>query len=301
MVVEISGKLDAILRSTSSGSGAMTRNGTPKPEQTRSESGALIEDNEVAKSRSRRLTAGALETTATQDAVEILATAANLEGKRFFWLSATPERSLDLSRILESRTDPIVQLIEQPPVVREGGFDLRLDARSRIITGDRRRLVLQNYGALELTIHGRLLFVGHPELLCWGREARQTHAFLINQLSLTELVMLFSELASEIYLEAGFSGDVRLGFGVSRLRKTENVKLEAGPLKGFRLGRPETAADSTFEHFVNLDLKMPDASAAALICSVYNYFGIESDRAPYIKLSDGVRTIDRALVASDGP
>ena len=237
----------------------------------------------------------------THQAVKNLATVADLDEMPYFWLSADPKIPFDLSRILESKHDPIVRLIEDPPVVREGGFDLRLNQNSTIVEGDRRRVILQKYGALELSIQGRLLFVGHEDLLCWGRRKRQENSHLINQLALTELVLLFSELVSLVFSEANYSGSLRLAIGLSNFCKDQNIQLEPGPLSEWNSSTPKTVSESSLYVFIDTDAEDLEKGASELIGKVYNRFGYESDQAPYMRINtDNIRVIDKKIVASGG-
>jgi hypothetical protein len=63
--------------------------------------------------------------------------------KPAFVLMSAPKRTLDLRSLFETRDTPLVDLLEDPPRLRDSGFGLDSDHHSRIVEGRLRRAVLE--------------------------------------------------------------------------------------------------------------------------------------------------------------
>lgn len=232
--------------------------------------------------------------------------AVGLYEKPAFVLAAVPPQTLNLRSLFESRQAPLVQLLEQPPKVRNSGFEITAGYNSRIHEGRLRRVMAENDRLLELHRDGLAVFVarGDQDGLCWGRPERQRKAFLINQLTLIEWTYLFSrfvETAFDGHLESG--SEVRIKVQISRLALNgNNCYLQAGPLDRFGGSSLRQAPRDSFVASIIYHHKedAPDRVAVLLIAEVYLWFGFEEERIPYTLSAPGGRIIDRDALASVG-
>ncbi len=84
--------------------------------------------------------------------LERIATAlidAELSGKRSITLGAIPMERVEISSIFEARSAQVVRLLEHPPELRLGGFDLDTGSPARIVRGQLRRAIATGYKIIE--------------------------------------------------------------------------------------------------------------------------------------------------------
>ena len=97
--------------------------------------------------------------------------AAGLDNLPLIVLAAYPPWSINFEKIFDSRTSKEAQLLERPPVFRQGGgFDLNTHQQSQIVQAKLRRCVAQERKILELWKDGLLLFIGRgdSDFLGWA-------------------------------------------------------------------------------------------------------------------------------------
>ena len=96
--------------------------------------------------------------------------AAGLATVPAFVLVAFPEAKITVEALFESRNAPLVQILQNPPEIRNSGFDITVDHTSHIVNGTLRRSVVQESKLLEMHKDGLVIFVnrGDQDGLCWG-------------------------------------------------------------------------------------------------------------------------------------
>lgn len=222
-----------------------------------------------------------------------------LDTEPAFVLSAIPSRRINLRSLFESRNSLSVRLIENPPYLRSAGFNLDAGGNSRIVEGRLRRAVIDCYKLLEFHRDGLAVFAatGGDEFLCWGRERRQTNAYLINQVALVESVYLFTLLVSQLYSEHLEAGDeVALEIRALRMSR-EGIPFN---LEGGRADRWSSVAGTKSAPAGEMSLStkfslisdMPERAAVLLLSEVYSWFGFEEDKIPYTKITPAGRVVD---------
>ena len=232
--------------------------------------------------------------------------AAGFNEKPVFALISVPKRKLDLRQLFEARDTPLVDILEDPPTIRSGGFNLNVGHHSRIVEGRLRRVVFEGYGLLEFHRDGVAIYVapGDGGRLCWGRAERQVDSYLINQMALVEMTYLFCKALRLLYegrLQSGECFDLqmkilRLGKGV------KNFLLEPGPLDGFGGPSIEQApsVSRTFHTEVRYDLDSPERAAVLILSELYNWVGYEESSVPYTAVVDGRRVIEPEQILRAG-
>jgi hypothetical protein len=129
--------------------------------------------------------------------------AAGLNDVPAFALTAAPVEPVTLPTLFRGRDEPLVRLLEHPPELREGGFDLAVGEPARIVRGEIRRAVVPERMALECWPDGTLIFAAQAgDFLCWGTQRRPGAPLQINPLALGESTYLFVELARLVYEHA---------------------------------------------------------------------------------------------------
>jgi hypothetical protein len=224
-----------------------------------------------------------------------------------FSLLAWPDVPIDFPGLFESREDAIVQLLEHPPQLRNGGFDLLAGRLSTIVEGKLRRCTAPGYRLLEVWRDGPLIGVwqGDGGHLCWGMDSPPEAGLRINNLALTETVFLFCYWALKMYKFAALEpGRLRFRMMFSDMAPTRKpFSLNPHPIstiafKFYDDGQP--APESAGKHFdIQTDFANAEAGTVAykLLFDLYTWFGFEANRVPYVN-RDKEPMIDPALILS---
>jgi hypothetical protein len=235
--------------------------------------------------------------------------AAKLTDQPCFLLAAYPMVGVNADALFASKSNPLVQLLEHPPEIRNAGFDLTVDHSSHIVRGSLRRSVSEESKLIEMHHDGVVIFVsrGDSSGLCWGREKAQSTKNLINQLVLIESTYLFAR-----FIHSAYGGLVTPGTNVTYRMALINVcsaerpcALFSGPLDRWGYGTTREATDSLAQVSVmeSYDSVAPARVAFLLLSKLYAWFGFESDNIPYSSdTADGTNSIDEEkLVAAGKP
>ena len=222
---------------------------------------------------------------------------ADLGGKRSFSLAAIPTNTVEIQSLFERRDADVVRLLENPPELRQGGFDLAADASARIVRGQLRRAVTPRYKTLELWRDGTLVFgaAGDENFLSWGRHSVTAGPIRINPLVLIESTFLFVELSRLIYQHV----TPQPSSVVYRL-ELQNMTLEGkpsvlipGPVGSFawEFGTGTRSPAPTPNFIYTITWNEPSIKsgeiAFQLVREVYRWFGLEDNNIPYKEQVDG--------------
>ncbi len=235
---------------------------------------------------------------------------ADLGGRRSFSLAAVPTQTVEIPAFFERRDADIVRLLENPPELRPGGFDLETGAPARIVRGQLRRAVTPKYKTLELWRDGTLVFgaAGDEDFLCWGRHTITGGPLRINPLVLIESTYLFAELSRRIYQQVKPQPKV-----VEYMLELYNMTLEGkpcvlipGPVGSaaweFGTGTRSPAPAPNFICTLrwNEPSIKPGEIAFQLVREVYRWFGFEDSNIPYKEQVDGQFAISPELIRKAG-
>jgi hypothetical protein len=207
------------------------------------------------------------------------------------YLSASPTTPTSIPSIF--RPDEVKQLLQNPPETRHSGFNLatydvpRIDKGEMytVSNGDRKRLDLYPDGTL-------VAYATFADFLGWPRDAVQFPEYpKINSLALIEFTFDFAQLYERILdFVDPTPPRVRFELGLRNAHLQNGRQLLLAPygirMLGFETGgRP--APDPTVDrsHEVDVSPESPyipvGEVAYALVESLYNWFGYQSDAIPY--------------------
>lgn len=236
---------------------------------------------------------------------------ADLGGRRSFSLAAVPTQAVEIPALFERRDAEIVRLLENPPKLRQGGFDLQTDSPARILRGQLRRAVTPKYNTLELWRDGTLIFgaAGDENFLCWGRHPMTSGPLRINPLALIESTYLFAELSKLIFQQASpqpKTVEYMIELHYMTLEEKPCV-LIPGPVgsAAWEYGRGGRAVPAPAPNFFsNLTWDEPSVKpgeiAFRLVREVYRWFGIEDINIPYKEQVDGQFAITAEQIRKAG-
>lgn len=226
------------------------------------------------------------------------------EGKPAFSLAAWPLQPIDFPDLFESHDAPVVRLLEQPPRLRDAGFDFATRRLSAIVEGRLRRCLIPDRKILEIWRDGPLICVipGDDWHLCWGMRSSPDTGLRINNLALTETVYLFCDWSLKVYRNAvpppnRFKIRVMLSdmtvhgrsFSLNPYRQNEFTISE---------GR-RTAPVATGQHFeieVESATADPGFLAYQLLSDIYAWFGFNAAEMPYVNRKQQPPRIDPAQI-----
>jgi len=230
--------------------------------------------------------------------------AVGLEGKPCFILAAGPIESVQIPTLFSSRNSEVVRLLEDPPKLRDNGFDLNTEQHPIIVRGAIRRCMISSYKLLELGRDGLLIFVarGDSDFLAWS-SSDPSQGLAINTWVLVEATYLFSELAlklaphaqpvpSRIQLSLALE-DMSIG-GIPCRLMPHAPKPNHAYSASWR-----SAPDARVMVTVEYDLRSATGGnlSYALLSELYLQFGFEGDVVPLADRSKTPPVIDPALIA----
>jgi len=231
-----------------------------------------------------------------------LSMAAELNGRPLFSLAAIPAPAVDFPGFLR-QDSPLVKMLDNPSVLRVGGFDMNLSRPTDLVAGQMRRTVKSANAALELGREGALLFIADGDsYLCWGTSERQGR-LRINSLALSESTYSFARLSAAVYMQAA-THPVSVRYVISLHNMTVGGKaaqLSPGPIGpfGYKFAiNPHDAPDSHLIRTSTWDgpAVHPGKVAFRLAREVYAWFGIGENLVPYVAEVDGEHVIEPELI-----
>jgi schlafen family protein len=227
------------------------------------------------------------------------------EGKPSFSLVAWPLQSADFPNLFESREVPVVGLLENPPQLRSGGFDLSTRRISSIIEARLRRCLIPEHKLLEVWRDGVLICVvpGDDWHLCWGMHSTAETGLRINNIALTETVYLFCDWVLKIYANASPT-PARIKIRIILSDMTINgTPCSLSPYRPnpYNLGDGRNPAPRS-EPGVHVEIEAdptnaePGVIAYELLAFLYAWFGFDAAEMPYVNRDSPPPKIDPAQI-----
>jgi len=234
---------------------------------------------------------------------------ADLDGRPNFSLAAVPVQAVEMPALFERRDADIVRLLENPPELRQSGFDLQTGVSARIVRGQLRRAATPRYKTLELSRDGTLIFgaAADENFLCWGKHTIASGPLRINPLVLIESIYLFVELSRLVFQQANpqpKAVEYRLGLQKMTVQGKPCV-LIPGPIGTFawQFGTDIRKAPAPYFIFTlnwsDPTIK-PGRVAFRLVSEVYRWFGVEDNCIPYNVQEDGQFAISAEEIQKAG-
>jgi hypothetical protein len=241
--------------------------------------------------------------------VEQALTVVGLYDKPAFILAAVPHEAIQIPTLFERRDAPVVRLLEAPPALRVNGFDLTSGASTRIVEGERRRVMTAEDKLLELWRDGTLVFVGAGDdtLLGWGKTTQGGKPIRINQLVLLESTYLFGEFHRRV-LEYMEPRPTAFTYSLELRNMTVNdipCGLIPGPLGTFAwvwedsIHRAPSSRKRIATRWTQQEI-LPGLIAFLLVSELYAWFGLEHDKIPYTKKVGEHTEIDPEQIVEAG-
>jgi hypothetical protein len=222
-----------------------------------------------------------------------------MKNQRSLILSATPMEAAELRTVFSDRPGSIRRRLEDPPRLRDSGWDLQTLDHAKFLRGELIRVESFRM-AVDLYRDGSLILGGlvYRDFLAWSDKSD----LRIHPLALIELTVNFTRFY-RLVLEDFRATPQRIGFRVElRNMHLANQKtlLRAGTAGAFRgEGWMEAPADSwSADRVVSSERYDPDHVAFSLIRELYLWFGHSEEAIPYTKDTGDGRAINADQIAS---
>jgi hypothetical protein len=224
-----------------------------------------------------------------------------MKNERSLILVASPMETAELRSIFSDQPGSIRRSLEDPPRLRDNGWDLQTVDQATFLRGELIRLETFRM-AVDLYRDGTLIFVGHiyRDFIAWSDRAD----LRIHPLALIELTVNFTRFY-RLVLHDFRVAPRRIAFRVElRNMHLANQKtlLPAGPLAklpGFWHGVREAPTDAwSKEVVVSSEAYDPDQTAFQLIRELYLWFGHSDEAIPYTKGTGDGMAIDSDQIES---
>lgn len=209
-------------------------------------------------------------------------------GLPFVYFMATADSQCDFPTLFKSRAERIVRLIENPPQLRDRGFEIWADRASEIIEGRLRRNMIAGFRLIELWQDGLFTYIapGNEDFLGWrmGRSDKPIH---ISNFVLAESILAFCWLTKFIFDEANPQPDlIRLVVGFDNLTRVSGpATLSFVPEGKMHVGshlRQAPAAKHEVHQPAERSRYDAERLAFLLMADIYNWFGFDAMSMPYI-------------------
>jgi hypothetical protein len=222
-----------------------------------------------------------------QSAIE----AAALQNHRSYGIITSASGDTEVLDLFSSNEHSISRLMEHPPSLRYGGWNLETGDQPRIIAGTLRRAKSSEFNALELYRDGTLIYVCRADgaLLSWGRSYGGKQ---INPLALLESTYMYFQFYEEVlkrFKRKVKALNVRVEFGNLHAEGFQ-TSLAPGPIDSVRQQayRHPAPSDNWFRDLV-VDAASFDSAKTTheVVKEIYLWFGFEIEAIPYSDNENG--------------
>jgi len=214
--------------------------------------------------------------------------------RRALILAAYPQKPNAIKSIFDKRDNSILRALEDPPILRNSGWDLRTLDRARIGEGKYIQVCNGKRKTIRLYKDGTLLFAADQNF--WTRP--DDEGLKLNCLAIVEAIYNFIHFYRRLIKDFRTpQNTINLKWGCHNFRQNSKpTHLSPGALGTHSWNDPYPAPEDHYVSeeyqydFQNLDEKI----AYNLIEEIYLWFGIGLDdwTIPYTKVEDDVKMID---------
>ena len=204
------------------------------------------------------------------------------------YFMASTDGECDFPTLFKSRRERVVRLIENPPQLREQGFEIWADYAAEIIQGRLRRNMIAGHRLIELWKDGLFIYVapGDEDFLGW-RLGSSENPVRINNFVLAESILVFCWLMRFVFEEADPKPSaIRLAVGFESLTRASGPAILSSVPEG-SMPYPfdsRSAPAPDLEVVQRAELVDYDAERLGFLLmeKIYHWFGFDSASVPYI-------------------
>jgi hypothetical protein len=220
--------------------------------------------------------------------------ASGLANHRTYCLATTPLEKTEVRTLLNSSTDSIGKLMEEPPKLRPNGWGLFTGGRSKLINSQLRRVKNDEYLIMDLYRDGTLIFACRADQAFLGFNFSNMQ---INPIALIETTYLYFNFYSFVLKELTETvRKIEVWTLFNHLHQDGQVTLLAPyhvdaheqRIQQFRHPAPDN--DYFGRLSMDYDSFQADTSSFQVLREIYAWFNIEENKIPY--LTNNMDSID---------
>jgi hypothetical protein len=218
--------------------------------------------------------------------------------KRNIILSAYPNQPGELKTIFLTTDGSIRKHLENPPILRHGGWSLETLDQARIVRGEMIRVTNGDVKVIDLYRDGSLIFAGLADnnFLAWGDSPLKQK---INAVAIVEIIYSFvnfyklvlkdfKELPKEVIFGVQFRNMHLDGI------KNYLVPYKLGSIPHIFDDEKQDAPDNNGSFAKSFLAQDYDVAIIAyeILKEVYLWFCLEEDKIPYVKSENGLKMVE---------
>ncbi len=214
----------------------------------------------------------------------------SMKQKRLIVFSAYPESAGELKTIFSTAEGSIRRRLENPPILRDGGWDLRTFDRAKIVCGEMIRVTFKEQSRIDLYQDGTLIFVARADDNFLGWIGTPGHP-KIYSLTIVEVIynfVNFYKLVLDDFKQKPYAIFIRVDLRNMHLAGLK-TKLVSQPITGIGTKEAPDNNETIIERFEVEDLNVGDI-AHEIVKKIHLWFGFDQiPRYPEIesKLDNG--------------
>lgn len=228
-----------------------------------------------------------------------------------FVYTARPSTRVRLRGLFER--GPLKEAIEKPETLRYAGFNLETQEQARIVKGEYLEIALGDWKTIQLYEDGMLLakVKADADFLAWG--SRSDEGFekrpRLNPLALIEFTYSFVDVfrhvlehaepqpatcVLQVTIQNAFRADERLYLNPYGLETIPHL------VDQIRYRAPEDAGEVETQVDTVLIRDNTPRAAYRFVERIYLWFGVPTDKIPYVTGADDARVIDVSMLRRGG-
>jgi len=215
------------------------------------------------------------------------------EGRHLI-ITAYPSEPGRLRSVFTPVEGSIRKLIENPPHLRQAGWNLPTHEQAKIIRGEFIRVGDLEYGLLNVYRDGTAIYAVRADegFLAWATPQNEQR---INPTALVEIVYNFAsfyEFVLKDFEQKPYYLFIRADLINMHLNGVISSLLPYPSTWSFRMVKPAPEENMSKTVEIHAENFRPEAVSFELLREIYLWFGFEEDKIPYTKVKDGRKEID---------
>ena len=262
--------------------------------------------------------AGTIPSVAPAKSVELAAnrmtnilSATGLVNRPHLVLAAYPLTAVQLKTFLSSGRGTITHALENPPTLRDYGWNLQTLDHAKIVEGKYRELTNGDRKVIRLFRDGTLVFTAaaDSDFLGFGESLEDFHKEpRLISLAVIEVVYHFCWLYEAVLRDIATPADgivLRFSLGQMHPGNGKPLYLNPYPVNSRAYGRNEDRHAAPSNHVdQEIEFSTTDFRSAAcayqLVREIFLWFGIEPALIPYAEVVDGVPVLSKTKLLASG-
>ena len=222
-----------------------------------------------------------------------------MKNQRVIVFAAYPRWTGQLRTIFSTAEGSIWRKLENPPILRQGGWALQTFDHARIIRGEMIRVEFREEKTIDLYRDGALIFAASADrdFLGWNGTPKSPKIHTLALIEATYNFINFYKLVLEDFVEKPEVITIRVDF---RNMHLHGIKTHLNPFNWADESGRRYAPDNNGT--ITKDFRVEDfhvgVIAFEVLKEIYLWFGLEEDKIPYTKTEGELKMVDPEAIAN---